>query len=258
MLVGWDTLSAKTYRNKLFPAYQSGRKFDDALVEQLDALREFVAALGFANARAPGYEADDFLAAAVVHGERRGGTVVVASGDRDTFQLASDRTTILFPVRGVGFARIGPAEVRERYGVEPAQVPDFIAIRGDPSDKLPGAPGMGPQGAASLLHRFGTLEKALKAGRLAGARRQASDVSLDRDDGPQGAVAQTGSANADMGQRRGAGAKVGAQPARRPSRRAGAGIMPRATPPPEAWRRGWRSRPAPGCTACPAPRCSKA
>ena len=166
VLVGWDTLSAKTYRNKLYPPYQSGRKFDDALVEQLDALREFVAALGFANARAPGYEADDFLAAAVVHGERRGGTVVVASGDRDTFQLASDKTTILFPVRGVGFARIGPAGVRERYGVEPAQVPDFIAIRGDPSDKLPGAPGMGPQGAASLLHRFGTLEKALKAGRL--------------------------------------------------------------------------------------------
>jgi DNA polymerase-1 len=69
-------------------------------------------------------------------------------------------------MRGVGFARIGPAEVRERYGVEPAQVPDFIAIRGDPSDKLPGAPGMGPQGAASLLRRFGSLEKALKAGRL--------------------------------------------------------------------------------------------
>jgi exodeoxyribonuclease-3 len=166
VLVGWDTLSAKTYRNKLYPAYQSGRTFDDALVEQLDAIREFVAALGFANARKPGYEADDFLAAAVAQGERRGGHVIVASGDRDTFQLASDRTTILFPVRGVGFARIGPAEVRERYGVEPAQVPDFIAIRGDPSDKLPGAPGMGPQGAASLLRRFGTLEKALKEGRL--------------------------------------------------------------------------------------------
>jgi DNA polymerase-1 len=166
VLVGWDTLSAKTYRNKLYPAYQSGRQFDDALVEQFDAIRELVAALGFANARAPGYEADDFLAAAVAHGERRGGAVIVASGDRDTFQLASDHTTIVFPVRGAGFARIGPAEVRERYGVEPAQVPDFIAIRGDPSDKLPGAPGMGPQGAASLLRRFGTLEKALKAGRL--------------------------------------------------------------------------------------------
>jgi exodeoxyribonuclease-3 len=166
VLVGWDTLNAKTYRNRLYPPYQSGRHFDDALLEQLDALRELVAALGFANARAPGYEADDFLAAAAAREERRGSAVNVASGDRDTFQLASDKTVILFPMRGVGFARIGPAEVRERYGVEPAQVPDFIAIRGDPSDKLPGAPGMGPQGAASLLRRFGSLEKALKAGRL--------------------------------------------------------------------------------------------
>jgi exodeoxyribonuclease-3 len=166
VLVGWDTLNAKTYRNRLYPPYQSGRHFDDALLEQLDALRELVAALGFANARAPGYEADDFLAAAAAREERRGSALNVASGDRDTFQLASDKTVILFPMRGVGFVRIGPAEVRERYGVEPAQVPDFIAIRGDPSDKLPGAPGMGPQGAASLLRRFGSLEKALKAGRL--------------------------------------------------------------------------------------------
>ena len=65
-------------------------------------------------------------------------------------------------------ARIGPAEVRARYGVEPEQVPDFIALRGDPSDKLPGAPGLGAQGAASLLHKYGTLEKALAAGRYSG------------------------------------------------------------------------------------------
>ena len=86
-------------------------------------------------------------------------------------------------------ARIGPAEVRERYGVEPEQVPDFIALRGDPSDKLPGAPGVGPQGAAGLLRQYGTLEEALKAGRLAGACRQAAAVPLDRDHGPQGAAA---------------------------------------------------------------------
>src|SRR5688572_27907140 len=88
VLVGWDTLNAPTYRSKLFPAYQSGREFDQELVEQLDALPEFVAACGFANAKARGYEADDFLAAAVAKEERRGGTVVVASGDRDAFQLA--------------------------------------------------------------------------------------------------------------------------------------------------------------------------
>jgi exodeoxyribonuclease III len=167
VLVGWDTLTAPTYRHKRFPAYQSGRQFDDALVEQLDTLPELVAACGFANARAPGYEADDFLAAAAATEERSGGTTLVASGDRDTFQLASESTTIIFPVRAGEMARIGPAEVHERYGVNPKQVPDFIALRGDPSDKLPGARGVGPKGAADLLRRYGTLEGILAAGRLA-------------------------------------------------------------------------------------------
>jgi exodeoxyribonuclease-3 len=167
VLVGWDTLSAPTYRHTRFPAYQSGRVFDDALVEQLEALPEFVSACGFSNAKAPGYEADDFLAAAVAAEERRRGIVLVASGDRDTFQLASEATTILFPVRGAEMARIGPAEVRARYGVQPGQVPDFIALRGDPSDKLPGARGVGAVGAAALLAKYGSLEAALGAGRLA-------------------------------------------------------------------------------------------
>src|SRR5262249_23409366 len=147
VLVAWDTLEVPTYRHEKFPAYQSGREFDDALVEQLDALPEFVAACGFANAKASGYEADDLLAAAVTAEERRGGAALVASGDRDTFQLASERTTILYPVRAGEMARIGPAEVRARYGVDPGQVPDFVALRGDPSDKLPGAPGVGATGA---------------------------------------------------------------------------------------------------------------
>ena len=86
-------------------------------------LPQFVAACGFAYAKAPGYEADDFLAAAVAQEERRGGTAVVATGDRDAFQLASDRTTILQPVRAGEMARIGPAEVRERYGVDPSRCP---------------------------------------------------------------------------------------------------------------------------------------
>jgi DNA polymerase-1 len=166
VLVAWDSLDEPTYRHESFPAYQSGREFDDAIVEQLDALPEFVAACGFENAKAPGFEADDFLAAAAAKEEKRGGTVLVASGDRDTFQLASDRTTILYPVRAGEMARIGPAEVRERYGVEPKQVPDFIALRGDPSDKVPGAPGVGASGAASLLQRYGSLDAALKAGRF--------------------------------------------------------------------------------------------
>ena len=166
MLVAWDTLEVPTYRHEQLPAYQSGREFDDALLEQLEVLPEFVAACGFQNAKAPGFEADDFLAAATAKEEKRHGTVLVASGDRDTFQLASDRTIILYPVRAGEMARIGPAEVRARYGVDPERVPDFIALRGDPSDKVPGAPGVGATGAATLLQRYGSLEAALTAGRF--------------------------------------------------------------------------------------------
>jgi DNA polymerase-1 len=165
VLVAWDTLDAPTYRHEQFEPYQSGREFDAELVEQLEILPEFVAACGFANAKAPGYEADDFLAAAVAAQERRGGSTLVASGDRDTFQLVSDNTTVLYPVRAGEIARIGPAEVRARYGVDPKQVPDFIALRGDPSDKLPGVHGLGASGAADLLRKYGTLETALEAGR---------------------------------------------------------------------------------------------
>ena len=166
VIVGWDTLEAPTKRHEQFPAYQSGRQFDDALIEQLKVLPEFVAACGFANAKARGFEADDFLAAAVAAEERKGGVVLVASGDRDSFQLASDSTKILFPVRAGEMARIGPEEVRKRYGVDPKQVPDFIALRGDPSDKLQGAAGVGPKGAADLLRRYGTLDGVLDAGRF--------------------------------------------------------------------------------------------
>jgi DNA polymerase-1 len=166
VLVGWDTLGSPTYRQRLFPAYQGGRQFDEELVDQLELLPDFVTACGFANAKAPGFEADDFLAAAVAEEERRRGVVVVASGDRDTFQLASAFTTILHPVKAGEMVRIGPAEVRERYGVEPHQVPDFIALRGDPSDRLPGARGVGPKGAATLLRRYGTLDQALAEGRF--------------------------------------------------------------------------------------------
>src|ERR1700722_19824709 len=162
-LVAWDTLAAPTYRHEAFAAYQSVRHFDDDLIEQLGVIPLFVAACGFANAKAAGYEADDFLAAAVAREEKRGGTVLVASGDRDTFQLASERTTILYPVRAGEIARIGPREVRGRYGVDPKQVPDFIAMRGDPSDKLPGLPGVGAIGAATLVRRYGSVDGLLAA-----------------------------------------------------------------------------------------------
>jgi DNA polymerase I len=177
VVVGWDTLDAPTFRHAALPAYQSGREFDAELIEQLEVLPQFVTRCGFIAAKAPGFEADDFLAAAVAEEERRGGQAVVASGDRDAFQLASDRTVILQPVRAGEMVRIGPAQVRERYGVEPRQVPDFIALRGDPSDKIPGALGVGPKGAAALLRRYGSLEAALADGRFAA---QAQELRLYR------------------------------------------------------------------------------
>jgi 5'-3' exonuclease len=177
VLVGWDTLDSPTYRHQAFASYQGGREFDREIIEQLAILPKFVAACGFANAKAPGYEADDFLAAAVAMEERRHGTAIVASGDRDAFQLASDATTILQPVKAGEMARIGPREVRERYGVDPRQVPDFIALRGDPSDGLPGAKGIGPKTAASLLQKYRTLEDAITDGRFAA---QADELRLFR------------------------------------------------------------------------------
>jgi len=175
VFVAWDTLTVPTYRHEAFEGYQAGRVFDADLLEQLDLLPLFVEALGFAFAKGAGYEADDFLAAAATHAEP---PVLVATSDRDAFQLASERVTILQPTRGVSqLTRIGPAEVRERYGVEPAQVPDFIALRGDPSDRLPGARGVGDKGAAQVLREFGSLEAALEAGRF-GA--QADELRLYR------------------------------------------------------------------------------
>jgi 5'-3' exonuclease len=167
VLVAWDTLDVPTYRHTELEAYQSGRVFDAELLEQLDLLPPVVAAAGFATAKEPGYEADDFLAAAVTREEGAGGEALVATSDRDAFQLVSSRTTVLQPVRGNAPARIGPAEVRERYGVDPAQVPDFIALRGDPSDRIPGARGVGAKRAADLLNQYESLEAMLADGRFA-------------------------------------------------------------------------------------------
>src|SRR4051812_30970499 len=178
VLVGWDSLDTPTYRHELFDAYQSGRVFDDDLLEQLDLLPELVRSFGFAAAKAPGFEADDFLAAAVRKEEKRGGAALVVTSDRDSFQLASEQTTILQPTRGVSeLARVGPAEVLERYGVAPEQVPDFIALRGDPSDRIPGARGVGPKTAATLLAQYRTLEDMLDDGRFAA---QAEELRMYR------------------------------------------------------------------------------
>jgi len=145
VLVGWDSLETPTYRPRSAARLPVG-----ARVRRRDPR----AAVGPASVdagrsdspvgKAPGYEADDFLAAAAATWP---GPVTVVTSDRDAFQLVSDRVTVLQPVKGVTeLARVGPTEVRARYGVEPEQVPDFIALRGDPSDKIPGAPGRPEEG----------------------------------------------------------------------------------------------------------------
>ena len=165
VFVGWDTVFEPTYRHGLLPQYQSGRDFPPELTSQLDRLPEVVEALGFAWAKEAGYEADDFLAAAASAEEERKGSTLVLTSDRDLFQLASKRTTILLPRRGVSeLDRVDPAAVRERYGVDPSQVADFIALRGDSSDKIPGAKGIGPGRAATILREHETLDAAIEAG----------------------------------------------------------------------------------------------
>jgi DNA polymerase-1 len=174
-LVAWDTLETPTYRHEAYEPYQSGRIFEDSLLEQLAILPRACAACGFLVGKGGGYEADDFLAAAAATWP---GDVLVATSDRDAFQLVHERVTVLQPVKGVSeIARIGVAEVRERYGVDPEQVPDLIALRGDPSDKLPGARGIGPKKAAEILSEYRTLEDVLAAGRFA---VEAEDLRLYR------------------------------------------------------------------------------
>lgn len=177
VVVGWDTLEVPNWRAVEFPTYQGGREFENEIVDQLSVLPEFCKACGFVVGKAAGYEADDFLATAAAAEEKRGGTALVASGDRDAFQLASASTTILHPVKAGEIARIGPAEVRERYDVEPRQVPAFIALRGDPSDKIPGARGVGEKTAASLLKRYPDLEAMIADDRFPA---QSDDLRLYR------------------------------------------------------------------------------
>ena len=188
ILVAFDTLGTPTYRSALFPGYQAGREFPPELTGQLDRLPGLVGALGLPHAKAAGYEADDFHAAAASAETARGGRTLVVTSDRDAYQLASETVTILVPRRGVTeLERVGPAEVRARYGVEPARVPDFIALRGDPSDRLPGARGIGAVRAAAILDEHGSLEAVLAAGRFAAeadALRAYLEIARLRTDAP--------------------------------------------------------------------------
>ena len=175
VLVAWDTLSVPTYRHEAFEPYQSGRVFEESILEQLEILPDVVERL-----RLPRRQGARLRGRRLPGGGGSGVARRRARGDLRPRRLpARERTRDDPPAtRGVSeLARIGPAEVRERYGVEPEQVPDLIALRGDPSDKLPGARGIGPKKAAGLLAQYGSLEAALADGRFAA---EAEDLRLFR------------------------------------------------------------------------------
>jgi len=155
---------AAAYRTELYPAYHAGREAEmpDQLPHQFEACREFFEAFGWTVATTPDLEADDLLGTLARREAEAGGHALLMTGDRDMYQCAGPGVTVLY-VRtgGKGAEAVGPDEVRERYGIGPELVPDFIALRGDPADGLPGAKGVGPKKAAELLREHGSLEAVL-------------------------------------------------------------------------------------------------
>lgn len=152
------------YRVELYPPYHAHRPpMPDDLAWQWERTPALEEALGWHVGDAGDLEADDLLGALATAEEEAGGSALVLTGDRDLFQCATDAVTVLLlGGRGKrGPERVDPAEVRRRYGIEPSQVSDFIALRGDPSDGLPGARGIGEKRAADILRRHETLEAAL-------------------------------------------------------------------------------------------------
>jgi DNA polymerase-1 len=170
-------------RHALVPAYQAQRvgEVDDDLIDQLDALPALVRAFGIPAICVPPWEADDVCATLATLEEAAGGTALVLTHDRDAYQLASARTTIIRPVSGVSeVEHVDPDGVVERYGVRPEQVPDLISLRGDPSDNIPGARGIGAKTAAELLQRFNDLEGVIaNAATLTPARSRAVAEAAD-------------------------------------------------------------------------------
>jgi DNA polymerase-1 len=154
---------AASYRTELFPAYHADREeVPDELAPQWADSRAFFERFGWTIATSESLEADDLLGTYARLEEEADGTALLLTGDRDMFQCAGDRVTVLY-VRtgGKGAELVTPDGVRDRYGISPAQVPDFIALRGDPSDGIPGAKGVGPKTAAELLRHHGSLEAVL-------------------------------------------------------------------------------------------------
>ena len=154
---------AASYRVELFPSYHADRPpVPDALAWQFSHAPELFSAFGWEVESSGDVEADDLLGSLATIEAGAGGRALIVTGDRDMYQCVSGHISVLFLKSGIsGFDEVDPAEVQRRYGVPPELVPDFIALRGDPSDGLPGAPGIGPKTAATLLEKYGSLDGAI-------------------------------------------------------------------------------------------------
>jgi 5'-3' exonuclease len=165
---------AAAYRVELYDPYHADRPpVPDDLQWQFDRAGELFEAFGWSVASTEDLEADDLLGSFASVESEAGGRTLILTGDRDMYQCVSDRVHVMYLKQGTsGFEEVDAAEVQKRYGIPPKLVPDFIALRGDPSDSLPGAPGIGPKTAAELLHRYGSLD-----GAIAGASQERPRVA---------------------------------------------------------------------------------
>nr|WP_208105985.1 DNA polymerase I [Streptomyces sp. GC420] len=152
-------VSRKTWRSDEFPEYKANRtSTPDEFKGQVELIGEMLDAMRAERFAVEGFEADDIIATLATQAEAAGFEVLIVTGDRDSFQLVSEHTTVLYPTKGVSeLTRFTPEKVREKYGLTPAQYPDFAALRGDPSDNLPGIPGVGEKTAAKWINQFGSF-----------------------------------------------------------------------------------------------------
>ncbi len=153
-------VSRQTFRADRFPEYKANRvSTPDEFRGQIDITKEVLNAMGITALAEPGFEADDIIATLATQGEAAGYRVLVVTGDRDALQLVNADVTVLYPIKGVStLMRYTPDAVVEKYGLTPAQYPDFAALRGDPSDNLPGIPGVGEKTAAKWIVEYGSLQ----------------------------------------------------------------------------------------------------
>jgi DNA polymerase-1 len=157
-------VSRKTFRTEKFPDYKANRaSTPDEFRSQMSHINEMIDSFGIKHFEVEGFEADDIIATLAKAAELKGFHTLICTGDRDSFQLVNDKTTVLYPKKGVTeMSRMTPTAVMEKYGLTPAQYPDFAALRGDPSDNLPSVPGVGEKTATKWIIDYGSLESLLK------------------------------------------------------------------------------------------------